>query len=113
MVTGMPSPLLTCRPKYATVVSRLRFQLGYPTVGSVRLTALTKPKTSRCGCPGAAVRGRTGETEAACTEPVATGEQPITSAITAILSRCIPFGLNEELRSIVRILGETTPPRPS
>src|SRR5216683_1765220 len=42
--------VLTWRPKYATVDSRPKFQLGYPTVGSERLLARAKPKTSRLVC---------------------------------------------------------------
>lgn len=41
----------TCKPKTATVVSKSKFQLGYPTVGSERLLARAKPNTSRLVCP--------------------------------------------------------------
>src|SRR5260370_3884795 len=40
----------TCTPKKATVESKSKFQLGYPTVGSERLLANAKPKTSRLVC---------------------------------------------------------------
>src|SRR5260370_40757875 len=40
----------TCTPKKATVESKSKFQLGYPTVGSERLLASAKPKTSRLVC---------------------------------------------------------------
>src|SRR6266851_2671286 len=37
----------TCTPKYATVESNAKFHDGYPIVGSPRLLANAKPKTSR------------------------------------------------------------------
>src|SRR6266851_1596998 len=40
----------TCTPKTATVDSKSKFQLGYPIVGSDRLPARAKPKTSRLVC---------------------------------------------------------------
>src|SRR5690349_10120178 len=44
---------LTWRPKKATVLRSLKFQVGYPTVGSLRLEARAKPNTSRLGPSGA------------------------------------------------------------
>src|SRR6266550_7014298 len=46
-LTRAPSPLFTCRAKYATVLNRLKFHVLYPTLELPRLLSLTNPNTAR------------------------------------------------------------------